>query len=157
MDTILTKTSRSGQQIVISRIPDTRSAHVTVDGKFAADGYPERLRQAKADVTHHIGGKIGLTAAEAAIVETALRQPSLADQRRRLVTRYAGLIEVREAAWERGLEHDGSRAAQQAADVDAQIRQAEEALVEFDAAHPEVLQALEAAKAERRASFERAD
>ena len=146
---ILTKTAKTGQTITVSLRGTT--LEVALDGKTVASGSLQELATPRGDVTHHLGGKVGFTAAEAETLRAAQRAaspPSPAEQRRLLAARPGGLQDERLAAYERGHASDGSAAHAAAGRWDAEIEAARQALAEFDAAHPEVLAAIRAEKSE---------
>jgi len=170
---ILTKTTSKGQkvEIVLARSNmDAACATAYVDGKCVsaiercvelAKLYahaPHLLKQAPAGVTHAIG-KVGLTSAEAATVESALSvfqaqidaEPKvlarkLRSKRDELVSSIRGWDEEAQyssdKAWERGDEADAfvgkavTTAQQEAAAARAR-------LAEFDVAHPEIRAVIE--------------
>jgi hypothetical protein len=167
---IFTKTATSGQQIEVQmeELADGRhQGRLTLDGKYMSSwGRAALIDQPKGDITHYIG-RVGLTTAEAAQINGTLAQADAAspkarlvarrEERRLLVCEYQGFEEAADAAFERGHESDGSAAWTAKRAYDGRIEAARVKLAEFDAAHPEVLEAIRAEKDEAHQRWQAAD
>lgn len=148
---VITKSLKSGQTLEVM-IGKGNRPEVLIDGETACAGLPEELRKPQGDVTHHIGRKVGFTADETAAIMAAYRAanpPTLREQRGALVNELRGLQDNQDADYERGHESDGSAAHAAARKWDAKIEAARQAVADFDAAHPEVMEEVAAEKAER--------
>lgn len=170
---IFTKTASTGQQIEVrlkEYLPGVFIAQLFLDGQFVfGEDKPTLLKQPKGDITHWMGrqGKaIGLTTAEAQIIQSAIEQADAAaketpegtqrrlrQERESLVATYQGLMDEADAAFERGMESDGSSAWRAKMAFSARITDAQLAVEKFDAAHPEMLDAINAEKAAATARF----
>ena len=170
---IFSKTASTGQQIEVrlkEYLPGVFIAQLFLDGQFVfGEAKPAPLKSPKGDITHWMGrqGKaIGLTTAEAQIIQHAIdeadaaaketpegKERRLRRQRESLVTDYQGLMDEADAAFERGMESDGSSAWRAKMAFSGRITDAQIALEKFDAAHPEVLAAIETEKAAAAARF----
>lgn len=168
---ILTKTASTGQAVEVRLqevLPGQFRALLYLDGKWS-DGpsRPEALPQAKGDITHYLGRKpaVGFTANETAVIlaEIALATSkarttpegqlrTLRQERAALVATYHGLQDDARAAFDRGMESDGSAAWTAKQRFDTRINAAWAAIQSFDAAHPEVMDAI---NAEKQAAMER--
>lgn len=172
--TILSKVTKTGKAMYIQTEDGSRVV-VYVDGKIELrwTGIPCRMPKSPTgmpEITHHLGGKIGITAAEAAQVVRAMAtirdewyqtHPvevpvySLREQRRNLVADMTG-------AWEDGeREYWKAHAAERLdchaikARYDAEAEVARQKLAEFDAAHPEIIAQIKVEKAEDAERFAR--
>ena len=155
MQQLISKTTRDGKSLVITF--DGHTFVATLDGAELARGVNpgHRIRQG-GQMLHVFGGKVGLTLAEGDVLLQAARQAILARPRtlRRadLVAAYQGLVDEQAAQYDRAHARQDARAMQVRESYDARIAAAEQAIREYDAAHPEE----EAARqAERQASLER--
>lgn len=140
-----------------------RGYAVEIDGKHVLDGRaieavsdlalatfePTKKMVAilrKAGFSHVMDRMVGLHLSEAAALEVAraMTPLGLKDQRARLANNLGGLRETAWNAQDRYVANDllGRRPT----DLTAQIEAARVALADFDAAHPEVIAAIEAAK-----------
>lgn len=150
--TIISRNTQSGLpvEIRIETEGDRRFANALVSGKSTGSGIPGKLPKRVGDFTH-IVGKVAITTAEYDLIIAALRAPKtdLRSQRASLLATYQGLIEDAEAAFNHLHAQENTDAAYRAkADAEPKIAAALQAIRDFDAAHPEIVEAIKADKAE---------
>lgn len=143
----------------------------TIDPIPAAKQNPPRTDREGRPITHHMGGKVGFVAEEAATIGEALARAvaaweatperqiaRLIGERHTLFLIHEGLLdqeqERRERAWDDGDEEGAFRTSR---GVEARIAAAARALGDFDAAHPEVLAELARRRQQKLDSFLAAD
>lgn len=177
MQTIFTKQTRDGRLVEVfgdMREPGSPELrHVKLAGKPVGwSPMVARLldSQIQGEHTYYITSKppIALTTAEAEQIAAALQQmrqewektpeaqpvlererlDSLRRERRDLVTAHQGLIEEQAHQFRRAHDRQDARAHAIKEQFEAQIAAAEQAVRDFDAAHPEVLAAIQAENAE---------
>lgn len=172
-----TWTTKSGKTVTATpnqNMPATW-LDVTVDGKpissgrliTVADPQAAAVRQqmVAAGMTHVLAcGKIpvGVPSEVAAQIQAAQkaaanRPESLESQRESLVAAIRGAGDQFEAAREYFFSEDTGRGAGKVAAAETAIKKAEKALADFDAAHPEIIAAIQAEEAEAAERFLRAD
>lgn len=173
--TILTKTSRAGLPIEIKAVRnyDRHDVVAYVDGKQCGSGFRRFFGREAEEVAATLGteythraGDVVLTADEAAVIAAALRQLDQSDpttrmhllrsEREAIAARISGnldhMSQARDAAFDSGDPLDIRDAF--AVTEQARVRDEElhAALAAFDAAHPEVVTAIEA---QRQAELDR--
>lgn len=167
---IFSKQTTDGRAVVVfggEYLGEAIIRKVTING-VASKGISSNvysLPQPQDVATHYIAGKppVGLTTAEAEqiITELAALQAvidatiapvaaisNLRNERRDLIAQHAGLCDEQTYQFERAHALQDANAWHIKASYDTQIATAEQSIVDFDAAHPEVLAAIEAERAE---------
>lgn len=163
MNRIIDRLTSRGQRLEIYIEPSRKNQLlIHLDGARVAFGWPTALSardaaRAPAGITHSVGsGKVtvGLTADDmAAYAAACVEDPNAARKAleiecRALVATIAGLYDDQSAAYERAHARQDPRAMAIRARYDAPIAEAEAALASFDAAHPEIIAAIKAERAE---------
>lgn len=174
-EAIVTRTTKTGRTLEIRvrrDILDQFSAVATLDGERAASGTPQKLDRATArklpGFTHYIPdhrAPIALTTAEAEALSAAIaaaerddpatQARALRDERRNLVGDVLAAIEGQSDAFERAHAREDVRAWDIKLSHEPKIEAAQAALAAFDAAHPEIVAAIRAEKAEAAERFAR--
>jgi hypothetical protein len=146
METILTKTGSQGQDIEIAY--DGTRLHVTLDGKSIGRGGVCKLSQPKGDITHYVSTTpaVGITSAEADMINTRTREISEADPRNQRAAICSKINAAMDTMSYHRNRYDGGTGSRfndaKKARAEAEAAQAE--LDAFDVAHPELKAELDA-------------
>lgn len=165
MTAILTKETSRGTVVVAvaaRKYLDQHVCHVTLAGKVIGHhALVKKLNVPKGDITHYLSSDppLGLTTDEAATIRTALAARDDADpeiilqrlraERHGLVAAVSALVEEKAYQFDRAYSREDVNAWSIKASFVPRIAAAEQAVKDFDAAHPEVLAAIRAERAER--------
>lgn len=153
MTALISKTTQTGKALIITL--DGSDFVATLDGTEVVRSWQPGAYVA-AQKLHILGGKVGLTKAEGAIliaahqarVNTTVATASRAD----LVSDYHALIAEQASAYERAHNRQDARAMGINQGYDAKIEAAAQAIRDYDASHADETDARNAARAERVAS-----
>lgn len=150
MQTLISKTTRDGKPLQITFDGETFIA--TVAGRaLARHILPGAPVTVAGERVHVFAGKVGLTLAEGAILRAAYdARPRRAAPvtRESLVATYQGLCDAQDAAYQRAHDREDARAMAIRESYEDRIEAARQAIVAYDAAHPEETAARQRAAAE---------